>query len=95
MVDVEIEERLKYLEKMNDKHEIDHKEIFKRLNEKDIADAIMREQLDTLLKTTNRIEEKIDQQNELPKQRFNTIITTTITAIVSAIVGAVIGLVIK
>lgn len=103
MVDiVEIEERLKYLEKYNDQHELEHKEIFKRLNEKDIADAIMREQLDTVVKTTNRIEEKIDKQrekqekqDEIPKQRWNTVITATITTIVGAVVGAIIGLVIK
>lgn len=95
MVDIEVEQRLKYLEKMNDTHEKEHKEIYKRLNEKDIADGIMRQQLDTVVKTTNRIEQKIDEREQLPQQRWNTIVTTLITAVVSAIAGGLIGLILQ
>lgn len=62
MVDYESEiHSIKEALKINNE---EHKEIIERLNKKDISEALMRQQLDTLVKTTNRIEGKIDTQNE-------------------------------
>lgn len=92
---VDIEEKIKNLEKASEENFLEHKEIIKRLNEKDIADALMRQQLDTVILTTNRIEKKIDEQNEKPKKRWETIITTFISTITAAIAGGLIGYILK
>lgn len=96
MVDNEyLENRIATLEKEYENSVNEHKEIFKRLNEKDIADAIMREQLDTVVKTTNRIEEKLDKQSKIPADRWNAVVNTITTGITGAVVGAIIGLILK
>ena len=92
---VDIEEKVKQLEKRADENDVEHKEILNRLNEKDIADALMRQQLDTVIKTTNRIEQKIDEQTEKPIKRWDNIVNTIITVMVSAIAGGLIGLILK
>ena len=92
---VDIEEKIKNLEKASEENILEHREIIKRLNEKDIADALMRQQLDTVILTTNRIEKKIDEQNEKPKKRWETIITTFISTITAAIAGGLIGYILK
>lgn len=92
---VDIEEKIKNLEKASEENVLEHREIIKRLNEKDIADALMRQQLDTVILTTNRIEKKIDEQNEKPKKRWETIITTFISTITAAIAGGLIGYILK
>lgn len=92
---VDYEARISALEEENKQHKLEHKEIFKRLNEKDIADAIMRQQLDTVVKTTSRIEQKIDEQSKIPANRWNAVITTIATGVTGAIIGAIISLVIK
>ena len=92
---VDIEEKVKQLEKRADENDIEHKEFLNRLNEKDIADALMRQQLDTVIKTTNRIEQKIDEQTEKPIKRWDNIVNTIITVVISAIAGGLIGLILK
>lgn len=92
---VDYEARISALEEENKQHKLEHKEIFKRLNEKDIADAIMRQQLDTVVKTTSRIEQKIDEQSKIPANRWNAVITTIATGVTGAIIGAIISLIIK
>lgn len=92
---VVLETRIANLEKIIEQYRLEHEKILKRLNEKDIADAIMREQLDTLIKTTERIEAKMDEQSKIPANRWNAVVTTIATAITSAIIGAIIGLIIK
>lgn len=92
---MDVEEKVKQLEKRADVNDQEHKEMLNRLNEKDIADALMRQQLDTVIKTTNRIEQKIDEQNEKPRKRWDTIVNTIITVVVSAIAGGLIGIIIK
>lgn len=92
---VDIENEISMLKKADERLFEEQKEIIKRLNEKDISDAIMRQQLDTLVKTTSRIEEKVTEQAELPATRWNAIINTIITGVAGAIIGAVVGLIIK
>ena len=98
--------RIEKLEKYQEESEKVHKEILERLHDKDISDAVIRQQLDTLVKATGRIESKIDQQqtsihkNEKealakPAKRWDTIITTAISSIVSALVGAGLALLLK
>ena len=84
--------RVKALEKHAERSDDVHKEIMNRLNAKDISDALTRQQLDTLIKTTSRIEGKVDEQQKIPANRWNTIVTTAITGIVGALVGAITGL---
>lgn len=69
---VDYENRILTLEEAEKENREEHKEIMRRLNEKDIADALMRQQLDTVVKTTNRIEEKLDKQNEKMQQELDT-----------------------
>lgn len=92
---VDYENRILALEEAEKLNREEHKEIMKRLNEKDIQDAVMREQLDTVVKTTNRIEEKIDEQNKVPANRWNTVVVAIITGIISAGIGAVISMLVK
>ena len=92
---VDYENRIVALEEASKSNKEEHKEIMKRLNEKDIQDAVMREQLDTVVKTTNRIEEKIDEQNKVPANRWNTVVVAIITGIISAGIGAVISMLVK
>lgn len=73
----------------------EHEEIFKRLNEKDIQEAVMRAQLDTVVLTTARIESKIDEQSEIPKMRWEKVVNTIITAVVTAVITALLALIIK
>lgn len=92
---VDYESRIIALEEAEKINREEHKEIMKRLNEKDIQDAVMREQLDTVVKTTSRIEEKIDEQNKVPANRWNTVVVAIITGIISAGIGAVISMLVK
>ena len=87
--------RIEKLEKYQEEAEQVHKELLKRLHDKDVSDAIIRQQLDTLVKATGRIEGKIDQQQAVPAKRWNQVITTAISSIVSALVGAGMVLLLK
>lgn len=87
--------RIDKLEKYQEDSEKVHKEILERLHSKDISDAIIRQQLDTLVKATGRIEGKIDQQQSVPAKRWNQVITTAISSVVSALVGAGMVLLLK
>ena len=78
-----------------EQNEKEHEEIYKRLAEKDVQDAVMRAQLDTIVKNTARIEEKIDKQEEIPKLRWEKVINTTITVIVTAMATAFVTQIIK
>ena len=91
----ELRYRIGELEKWKEDSEQVHKELLKRLHDKDVSDAIIRQQLDTLVKATSRIEGKIDQQQAVPAKRWNQIITTAISSIVSALVGAGMVLLLK
>ena len=88
---VDYDKRLEMLEEAEKENREEHKEIMKRLNDKDISDAVMREQLDTLVKTTNRIEGKIDEQSKAPAKKWELVVSTIITTLVSGGVGALIG----
>lgn len=100
---VNLERRVDELEKHAHESDVVHKEILKRLNDKDVSDALIRQQLDTLVITTNRIDEKLDKQHERieeqekeqlakPAKRWESVVTTIITAIASALAGALIAL---
>lgn len=91
----ELRYRIGELEKWKEDSEQVHKELLKRLHDKDVSDAIIRQQLDTLVKATSRIEGKIDQQQSVPAKRWNQVITTTISSVVSALVGAGMVLLLK
>ena len=95
----DLEARIKALEKHKEESDKVHQKIIDELHKKDIADALMRQQLDTLVLTTTRIEEKIDKQHEQaekqekealakPAKRWDAIVTTVITAVASALAGA-------
>lgn len=95
----DLEARVKALEKHSEESDKVHQKIIDDLHKKDIADALMRQQLDTLVLTTSRIEEKIDKQHEeaekqekeqlaKPAKRWDAIVTTVITAVASALAGA-------
>ena len=88
---VDYDKRLELLEEAEKENREEHKEIMKRLNDKDISDAVMREQLDTVVKTTNRIEQKIDEQSKAPAKKWELVVSTIITTLVSGGVGALIG----
>lgn len=89
---IDFESRILALEKHAELSDETHKEILNRLNAKDISDALTRQQLDTLIKTTTRIESKVDEQQKVPVTRWNAVVTAGITGVVGALVGAIIGL---
>lgn len=95
----DLENRVRLLEEHSKESDKVHQRIMDELHKKDIADALMRQQLDTLVLTTTRIEEKIDKQHEeaekqekeqlaKPAKRWDAIVTTVITAVASALAGA-------
>lgn len=86
------DERILSLEKRFEHSEEIHNEIIRRLNEKDISEALMRQQLDTLVQTTSRIENKIDEQQQKPAKRQEVVITTIITAIISFLTGGLLSI---
>lgn len=92
---MDVEAKILLLEKRADDNDEVHKDILKRLNAKDVSDAVIRQQLDTLVKTTSRIEEKVDDQQAKPAKRWEVAITAIITTLIGGIVGAIIGLIIK
>ena len=102
----DLEARVKALEKHSEESDKVHQKIIDELHKKDIADALMRQQLDTLVLTTTRIEEKIDKQHEAaekhekealakPAKKWDAVVTTIITSVASALAGALIAVVIK
>lgn len=103
---INLERRIEALEKhAHDSDEI-HRELLEKLHSKDVSDALIRQQLDTLVITTNRIDEKLDKQHEQieqqekdqlakPAKRWETIVTTIITAIASGLAGVLVTLLFK
>ena len=103
---VNLERRIEALEKhAHDSDEI-HKELLEKLHNKDVSDALIRQQLDTLVITTNRIDAKLDKQHEQieqqekdqlakPAKKWETIVTTIITAIASGLAGVLVTLLVK
>lgn len=103
---VNLERRIEALEKhAHDSDEV-HKELLEKLHNKDVSDALIRQQLDTLVITTNRIDEKLDKQHEQieqqerdqlakPAKRWDAIVSTIITAIASGLAGMLVSLLIK
>lgn len=103
---VNLERRIEALEKhAHDSDEI-HKELLEKLHNKDVSDALIRQQLDTLVITTNRIDAKLDKQHEQieqqekdqltkPAKRWEAVVSTIITTVVSALAGALVMLLIK
>lgn len=101
-----LKRRIEALEKhAHDSDEV-HKELLEKLHNKDVSDALIRQQLDTLVITTNRIDEKLDKQHEQieqqekdhlakPAKRWDAIVTTIITAIASGLAGMLVSLLIK
>lgn len=103
---VNLERRIEALEKHAHESDEIHKDLLEKLHNKDIADALMRQQLDTLVLTTTRIEEKIDKQHEAaekhekealakPAKKWDAVVTTVITAIASALAGALMAVLLK
>lgn len=92
---MEMEARVSVLEKRVEENDDAHKDIIRRLNAKDVSDAIIGQKLDTLVLTTNRIEKTVNEQQAKPAKRYELIITTIITTLVGVIVGGIIGLIIK
>lgn len=96
---VNLERRIEALEKHAEASDEVHRELLEKLHNKDVSDALIRQQLDTLVITTNRIDEKLDKQHEQieqqekdhlakPAKRWDAIVTTVITAVASALAGA-------
>ena len=102
----DLESRVKVLEEHAKESDKVHQKLIDELHKKDIADALMRQQLDTLVLTTTRIEEKIDKQHEAaerhekealakPAKKWDAVVTTVITAIASALAGALMAVLLK
>lgn len=101
-----LKRRIEALEKhAYDSDEV-HKELLEKLHNKDVSDALIRQQLDTLVITTNRIDEKLDKQHEQieqqekdhlakPAKKWDAVVTTVITAIASALAGALMAVLLK
>ena len=85
---MDYEARIVSLEHHFEESDILHKEMIKRLNEKDVSDALVRQQLDTLVVVTSRIENKIDEQQKLPAKRWETVLTSIVTTVVGIVIGA-------
>lgn len=101
-----LETRIEALERHAQASDEIHKELLEKLHNKDVSDAVIRAQLDTLVKTTNRIDAKLDKQHEQieqqekdqlakPAKRWETVVGTIITTVVSALAGALVMLLIK
>lgn len=100
-----LKRRIEALEKhAYDSDEV-HKELLEKLHNKDVSDALIRQQLDTLVITTNRIDEKLDKQHQQieqqekdnlakPAKKWDAVVTTIITSVASALAGALIAVVI-
>ena len=85
---MDYEARIVSLERHFEESDLLHKEMIKRLNAKDVSDAIVRQQLDTLVLVTSRIENKIDEQQKLPAKRWETVLTSVVTTVVGIVIGA-------
>ena len=85
---MDYETRIVSLERYFKESDLLHKEMIKRLNEKDVSDALVRQQLDTLVVVTSRIENKIDEQQKLPAKRWETVLTSIVTTVVGIVIGA-------
>lgn len=103
---VNLERRIEALEKHAEASDEVHKELLEKLHNKDVSDALIRQQLDTLVITTNRIDEKLDKQHEQieqqekeqlakPAKKWDTIVTTIITAVASGLAGVLVTLLFK
>lgn len=101
-----LETRIEALERHAQASDDIHKEILEKLHNKDVSDAVIRAQLDTLVKTTNRIDAKLDKQHEQieqqekdqlakPAKKWETVVTTIITAIASGLAGVLVTLLVK
>lgn len=103
---VNLERRIEALEKHAEASDEVHKELLEKLHNKDVSDALIRQQLDTLVITTNRIDAKLDKQHEQieqqekdqlakPAKKWDTIVTTIITAVASGLAGVIVTLLFK
>jgi hypothetical protein len=103
---VNLERRIEALEKHAEASDEVHKELLEKLHNKDVSDALIRQQLDTLVITTNRIDAKLDKQHEQieqqekdqlakPAKKWETVVTTIITAIASGLAGVLVTLLFK
>lgn len=103
---VNLERRIEALEKHAEASDEVHKELLEKLHNKDVSDALIRQQLDTLVITTNRIDAKLDKQHEQieqqekeqlakPAKKWDTIVTTIITAVASGLAGVLVTLLFK
>lgn len=103
---VNLERRIEVLEKHAEASDEVHKELLEKLHNKDVSDALIRQQLDTLVITTNRIDAKLDKQHEQieqqekeqlskPAKKWDTIVTTIITAVASGLAGVIVTLLFK
>ena len=103
---VNLERRIEVLEKHAEASDEVHKELLEKLHNKDVSDALIRQQLDTLVITTNRIDEKLDKQHQQieqqekdqlakPAKKWEVVVTTIITAIASGLAGVLVTLLFK
>lgn len=103
---VNLERRIEALEKHAEASDEVHKELLEKLHNKDVSDALIRQQLDTLVITTNRIDEKLDKQHQQieqqekdqlakPAKRWESIVSTIITAVASGLAGVLVTLLFK
>lgn len=103
---VNLERRIEALEKHAEASDEVHKELLEKLHNKDVSDALIRQQLDTLVITTNRIDEKLDKQHEQieqqekdqlakPAKKWESVVSTIITAVASGLAGVLVTLLFK
>lgn len=63
------------------------KEIFGRLNDKDIGPSVLATKLNQVLITLGEVKKAVDDLKDRPGHRWDTLINTSIGAIIAALVG--------
>lgn len=83
--------RVEALERENNRHTETHKEIFSRLNEIELTNAVQNEQYATILKKLDALTAKVEMLESKPGKRWEGLADKAIWAVVAAVIAFLLG----
>lgn len=87
----EMRSRVEALEKTNEQHGNTHREIFSRLNNAEINNAVQNEQYNSIIKKLDKLDSKLELLEAKPGKRWDSLVEKAVWAVCAAVIAFLLG----